>query len=173
MLDISLEKTKESEKEQFITNIQSAFKKAFVDEFGDTEGEIIPREDVIKSLNAEGAVTYNIVHEDEIVGGIVVDINEKTNHNGLSLFFVNVECHSKGIGYTAWQMIESLYPNTKVWETFTPYFDKRNLHFYVNKCGFHVVEFFNPHHLEKDHSEVDMSNPINEYHFRFEKVMVK
>ena len=173
MLDISLVKTKESEKEKFITNIQAAFKKACVDEFGDTECEIIPREDVIKSFNAAGAVTYNIVHEGEIVGGIVVDINEKTNHNGLSLFFVNVGCHSKGIGYTAWQMIESLYPNTKVWETFTPYFDKRNLHFYVNKCGFHIVEFFNPHHLEKDHSEVDMSNPINEYHFRFEKVMVK
>ena len=173
MLDISLEKTKESEKEQFITNIQSAFKKAFVDEFGDTEGEIIPREDVIKSLNAEGAVTYNIVYEGEIVGGIVVDINEKTNHNELSLFFVNVDCHSKGIGYAAWQMIESLYPKTEVWETFTPYFDKRNLHFYVNKCGFHIVEFYNPHHLEENHNEIDISNPINEYHFRFEKVMVK
>lgn len=22
----------------------------------------------------------------------------------------------------------------------------RNIHFYVNKCGFHIVEFFNEHH---------------------------
>jgi hypothetical protein len=29
----------------------------------------------------------------------------------------------------------------RVWETMTPYFEKRNIHFYVNKCGFHIVEF--------------------------------
>ena len=35
---------------------------------------------------------------------------------------------------------------TIAWETITPYFEKRNVHFYVNKCGFHIVEFFNEHH---------------------------
>ena len=29
------------------------------------------------------------------------------------------------------------------WELVTPYFEVRNIHFYVNKCGFHIVEFFN------------------------------
>lgn len=172
-MNISLVKTKESEKESFIINIQAAFKKAFVDEFGDTEGEIIPREDVIKSFNAADAVIYNIVHESEIVGGIVVNINEKTNRNELSLLFVNTDCHSKGIGYAAWQKIESLYPNTKVWETFTPYFDKRNIHFYVNKCGFHIVEFYNPHNPEPNHEENTIPEPGGEYFFRFEKAMVK
>lgn len=28
----------------------------------------------------------------------------------------------------------------------TPYFEKRNIHFYVNRCGFHIVEFWNKHH---------------------------
>ncbi|MDO4212045.1 MAG: hypothetical protein Q4D23_10135 [Bacteroidales bacterium] len=28
----------------------------------------------------------------------------------------------------------------------TPYFDTRNIHFYVNRLGFHIVEFFNTHH---------------------------
>ena len=172
-MNISLVNTKESEKESFITNIQAAFKKAFVDEFGETEGEIIPREDVIKSFNAAGAVIYNIIHEGEIVGGIVVNINEKTNRNELSLFFVNTNCHSKGIGYAAWQKIESLYPKTKVWETFTPYFDKRNIHFYVNKCGFHIVEFYNPHNPEPNHNENPIPEPGGEHFFRFEKVMAK
>ena len=171
MEKILLVKTKESEKEQFIHNIQAAFKKSFVDEFGQTEEEIIPREDVIKSFNAPGAVTYNIVQENQIAGGVVVVIDKKTNRNELSLFFVNVDCHNKGIGYAAWQAIEALYPETKIWETFTPYFDKRNIHFYVNKCGFHIVEFFNPHHLEKNHNEIDISNPVHAYHFRFEKLM--
>ena len=25
----------------------------------------------------------------------------------------------------------------------TPYFEKRNIHFYVNRLGFHIVEFWN------------------------------
>ena len=171
MEKVLLVQTKELEKEQFIINLQAAFKKSFVDEFGPTADEIIPREDIIKSFNAPGAVTYNIIQENLIVGGIVVNINKETNRNELSLFFVNIDCHSKGIGYAAWKEIESLYPETKIWETFTPYFDKRNIHFYVNKCGFHIVEFYNPHHIEKNHKEIDMSNPIDEYHFRFEKLM--
>lgn len=28
-------------------------------------------------------------------------------------------------------------------EPITPYFEKRNIHFYVNRCGFHIVEFWN------------------------------
>ena len=27
-----------------------------------------------------------------------------------------------------------------------PHFDRRNIHFYINRCGFHAVEFFNEHH---------------------------
>ena len=92
------------------------------------------------------------------------------NHNELLLFYVNVDCHSKGIGAAAWQAIEARYPQTKVWETVTPYFEKRNLHFYINKCGFHAVEFFNPHHKDpRFESEEDF--PGGDYFFRFEKVM--
>ena len=32
----------------------------------------------------------------------------------------------------------------------TPYFDKRNIHFYVNVCGFHITEFFNEKHPMPD-----------------------
>lgn len=28
----------------------------------------------------------------------------------------------------------------------TPYFEKRNIQFYVNRSGFHIVEFFSSHH---------------------------
>ena len=34
----------------------------------------------------------------------------------------------------------------EVWETCTPYFDRRNIYFYINRLGFHAVEFFNEHH---------------------------
>ena len=62
-----------------------------------------------------------------------------------------------------------IYQTTEVWELVTPYFEKRNIHFYVNKCGFHIVEFFCKYHVApetKQDSEV-----YKEEYFRFEKRM--
>ena len=41
--------------------------------------------------------------------------------------------------------VEELHPEIRIWETITPYFEKRNIHFYVNRCGFQIVEFWNKH----------------------------
>lgn len=59
-----------------------------------------------------------------------------------------------------------MYPQVRVWETVTPYFEKRNIHFYVNRCGFHIVEFYNAHHHDPNESEDDVFEM-----FRFEKAM--
>ena len=40
---------------------------------------------------------------------------------------------------------EGRYPSVKTWELY-PYVETRNIHFYVNKCGYKIVEFFNPKH---------------------------
>ena len=168
---VKLIPTRDDERENFIVNIQVAFKKAVVEEFGDDEGEVIPRSDVEKSFAETGAQIFNIVDDGKIVGGAVVVIRPN-NRNDLSLFFVNVDCHGKGIGFEAWRAIEKLSPQTEVWETATPYFEKRNIHFYVNKCGFHIVEFFNPRHEEPDEGyEGGRELPDGDYFFRFEKVM--
>ena len=68
------------------------------------------------------------------------------------------------------QAIEEKYPETKVWETHTPYFEKRNIHFYVNKCGFKIVEYLNQYHMGS-HASEDKELPGGEDFFRFEKVM--
>ena len=156
------------DRENFIVNIQAAFKKAVVEEFGDDGEEVIPREDVEKTFAMEGAKIFDIVDGGKIVGGAVVVIRP-SKRNELALFFVNVDCHSKGIGAAAWHAIEKLFPDTKIWETVTPYFEKRNLHFYINKCGFRAVEFYNPHH--RDPNEEDDDFPGGDYFFRFEKFM--
>lgn len=75
------------------------------------------------------------------VGGVIVGIDKNTHSNHLEILFVVPEEHTKGLGYAAWKAIEKLYPETEVWETCTPYFEKRNIHFYVNKCGFKIVDF--------------------------------
>lgn len=65
-----------------------------------------------------------------------------------------------------------MYPETKIWETHTPYYDKRNIHFYVNKCGFHIVEFFNPSHKDpnvNDNKVGGLDKESGQYFFRFEK----
>lgn len=86
------------------------------------------------------------------------------------------EEHSKGIGYRAWQAVEALHPETKVWETCTPYFEKRNIHFYVNKCGFQIdqfwCEYFQPEYGMPDDEEDGLDDGPAEM-FRFIKVMQK
>lgn len=76
-----------------------------------------------------------------MVGGAIVVIDPITNKNSLHLLYVKYNLESKGIGKEIWDFIEGLYPNTKSWETCTPYFDKRNVYFYLNKCGFHIVKY--------------------------------
>ena len=167
---IELVPTRNYERENFIKNIQAAFKKAVVEEYGDDGKEVIPREDVEKSFAEEGAEALNIVNNGKVVGGAVVVIRPN-NHNELTLFYINVDSHSKGIGSAAWRAIERRYPKTKVWETVTPYFEKRNLHFYINKCGFHATEFYNPYHKDPHFAEHEDDFPGGDYFFKFEKVM--
>ena len=167
-MNVELVPLTDAGREIFIAEIQRAFRVAFVEEFGDTDDEVIPREDVVGCFNAEGAESYNIVCNGEVVGGAVLKIRADCR-NELLLFFIRADCHSRGLGTAAWHAIENLHPETKIWETFTPYFERRNIHFYVNKCGFRAVEFFNPKHPLHD----DRDRPDFEYFFRFEKIMTE
>ena len=171
-MNIKLIPIKETEKEKFIKDLQSAFEVAVIKEYGKQDGEAIPRKDIEDSINQKGVETFNILLNNEIVGGVSIAINEKTMHNSLELFFIKENYQSKGIGLSVWKAVEKKYPNTKVWETVTPYFEKRNIHFYVNRCGFKIVEFFNPYHKDDSVDNMQENNTIGQdYFFRFEKEM--
>ena len=169
---ITLTPLTEDDRNQFILDNQYAFKYGACEEFGlrddhfEGDGEIISRETIEKSI--DGGVAYRIREGGKSVGGLVLKIDEETQHNELELLFVSPDVHSKGIGFATWQEVERLYPDTKVWETCTPYFEKRNIHFYINKCGFHAVEFFGE--FNRDPNEKDCPEGPSEM-FRFEKVM--
>jgi len=155
----------------FKRELQEAFAVAVVEEFGALpDGPIPSDEDLDASIAAPGAVTLRILFEGRAVGGAVVTIDAATNRNSLDLFFISVGGHGRGIGHAAWQAIEARYPDTLVWETHTPYFEKRNIHFYVNKCGFRIVEFFNRHHPDPHRPGPD-DLPGDGDAFRFEKAM--
>lgn len=158
-----------SAEETFIKEIQIAFSKAVIEKYGPQQPPVIPREDVEKSLHGKNAQAFRIVANGNDVGGVVVAINKETQNNSLELLYINPDYHSKGIGQKVWQMIEEKYPETEIRETYTPYFETRNIHFYVNRCGFHIVESFNPQHPGEATPEI----PVGEFFFRFEKVMQK
>ena len=171
-MNIKLIPIKETEKEKFIKDLQSAFEVAVIKEYGKQDGETIPRKYIEDSINQKGVETFNISLNNEIVGGVAIAINEKTMYNSLELFFIKENYQSKGIGLSVWKAVEKKYPDTKVWETVTPYFEKRNIHFYVNRCGFKIVEFFNPYHKDDNIDNMQENNTIGQdYFFRFEKEM--
>ena len=175
MKNIRLVPLQIDDREQFIRDNQEAFNYGALEEFGcrdnhfEEDGQIISRETIEKSI--DGGIAYRIMRGEEKVGGVAVKVDG--DRGDLDLLFVSPHAHSKGIGHTAWCEIERLYPEVKVWETVTPYFEKRNIHFYVNRCGFHIVEFFNSHHPDP--------NVVDEYGecepddmdgmFRFQKVV--
>ncbi len=149
-------------------DMQEAFQKGAAEELSDLNVQILPEEDIDQSLNTKGAIALKAMVDGEMVGGAIVVIDEKTHCNHLDFLYVKYGAQSRGIGQAIWKEIEKRYPDTKVWETGTPYFEKRNLHFYVNCCGFHIVEFFNPKHKDL-HSPDDVFG--GDYFFRFEKQM--
>lgn len=133
---------------QFIKDNQEAFNYGALVEFGrrddhfEEEGQIISRETIEASI--DGGEAYRIVQDGRPVGGVVINVDGERGE--LDLLFVSTKEHSKGIGYAAWCEVERLHPEVTVWQTVTPYFETRNIHFYVNRCGSHIVEFFNSHH---------------------------
>jgi hypothetical protein len=169
-MEVLLVKVSNADLIQYKKDMQEAFQKGFEDVYGKIGGVVLPEKDIDCSLNKKGAIAYKAVIDSEIVGGAVVVIDNETQHNYLDLLFVKYGTQSKGIGGKIWFGIEKLYPDTKVWETCTPYFEKRNIHFYVNVCGFHIVEFFNEKHPMPDTPE-NFIGDGNEGMFEFRKQM--
>ena len=123
--------------------LQDAFQYSFESYTGCKEEQVLPESHIDECLYRSDCFAYMMVENNEILGGCIVTINNDTNNNILDFMFVKVGIQSKGIGQKIWKEIEKQYPNTQTWETCTPYFDVRNIHFYVNKLKFHIVEFYN------------------------------
>ncbi|HRR77405.1 MAG TPA: GNAT family N-acetyltransferase [Ruminococcus sp.] len=168
MTKVQLVPLEMSDREQFIKDNQEAFNYGALEEFGqrddhfEEDGEIISHETISRSID-EG-IAFRIMQDNKPVGGVV--IRTEYDHGDLELLFVSPAVHSKGIGYATWCEIEAMHPEVTVWETVTPYFEKRNIHFYVNRCGFHIVEYFNEHHCAPDDKDGELFEM-----FRFEKIL--
>ena len=173
MSRVTLAALTQDDHEQFISDNQEAFNYGALEEFGRRDDHFEDGEDIISRKTIEDCIdrgtAYRIMSGGEKVGGLILSIDG--SHGELDILFVSPKVHSKGIGYAAWCEVEKLYPQVTVWETVTPYFETRNIHFYVNRCGFHIVEFYNSHH--PDPNDPEAAQKIDEQFpdgmFRFEK----
>lgn len=163
-------------RKQFILDNQEAFNYGALQEFGrrddhfESEDQIISRETIEQSI--KNGEAYRIMLEDLPVGGVIISV--KGEKGDLDILFTSPKEHSRGVGYAAWHEVEKLHPEVKIWETVTPYFEQRNIHFYVNRCGFHIVEFYNKFHPDPndpDGEYLDLDDQFPDGMFRFEKRM--
>jgi len=175
---ITLAPVPQEELNTFKQELQETFQKGLQDSFLPTGekkemGPLPSDEDFEHAISAKDAVVRQLMQDSQRIGGVVLRVNEATGRNEVDFLYTIADAHGKGVGTKAWAAIEQAFPKTKVWELHTPYFEKRNIHFYVNKCGFKIVEFY---HLGNPGPNVEGEEPesYEEYEFfRFEKVMPK
>lgn len=167
--NVTLDLATEADYARFRTDLQASFAAAVVEAYGSVgEGPIPSDDDVAATLSAPKAKVHRILQDGQWVGGAIVEIDPGTHENALAFFYVRVDMLGRGIGRKAWKKIEERYPETKVWVTHTPYFEKRNIHFYVNVCGFHIVEYLHAGHPDPNRpGGTDLAD--DEGMFRFEK----
>ena len=172
MENITFKRLEEWEYSEFRKDVKNIFSISVINEVGlsKEDGNIILDEDIDISLYNPQCETYAIYADDERVGGVVLRIDGDTHYNWLDLFYIYPNRHGKGLGRQIWRSIELKYPQTKVWRLITPYFEKRNIHFYVNKCGFKIVEFFNKAHRDPNRPISGLS--FHDEYFVFEKEMM-
>ncbi len=166
---ITLELVHPEDMPAFKQRMQASFTQAAREAFDDFT-ELIPAErDIDESLSADGAEALQITHDGEFVGGAIVtgdDVNKM-----LDFIFIDTEHQDKHLGYAAWCAIEARYPDAEHWELVTPYHEKRNIHFYINRCGFHITEYFNSRNPDPHFPQGEASDYPGEDGglFKFEK----
>ena len=142
-MTISLKPLDAADRESFIADLQEAFEH-FVGDARDSFIDTSLLEDGTVNPAAPPVQALRIIEDGTAVGGVILTV--KGDRGEIEILAINASAHGRGIGARAWTAIEEAYPDVREWELVTPYFEVRNIHFYVNKCGFHIVEFFNEHH---------------------------
>lgn len=171
-MDLELKKIKLQEIEFFQKKMVESFQSGVMERFGDLSAAPIPPEDDLsRSAQKENTDLWAVMVDGMPAGAAVISKEDSKGKYALDLFFIFKEYINRKIGFKSWQLIEARYPDAQLWETCTPYFERRNIHFYVNKCGFKIVEFFNEAHREEHDLQHEFKDINTSGFFRFEKVM--
>lgn len=80
--------------------------------------------------------------EQKIVGGALIR-EHGDNVREIELLFIQAENIGHGLGAAALSLTEKYFPDTRLWRLITPTQIMKNVIFYVNKCGYHIVKVEN------------------------------
>lgn len=175
---ISLKPLEENDRAQFILDSQEAFMHGAAGEcrvrdvYYESDGIGVSRQTIEASIDATDAEAYRISIGDIKLGGVVIKLDER-DRGYVDMLFVSPRAHDCGIGSAAWEAIERLHPQIRVWETVVPYCEKKSIRFYVNRCGFHIIEFLNsryPNPFCDNKARTEADCECDDV-FRLEKVM--
>lgn len=136
---------------RFASEMQEAFQLAVDQADEKMPLPVLPRKDIDKSLDNPQAKALVAWLDGKPVGGAVIFTNQETQEYECALLYVAAGEHGKGIGSELWQAVEAYYPNAIAWTLCTPYFETRNIHFYLKKCGFHIVDLFEEAIKDEEH----------------------
>lgn len=141
---IELIHVKNDEKDKFKQNARDAFLKGLAEAFPSYENpeKIAPipsNEDFDESLYSENIHIYWIYIQKVNVGGVILEIDSIKGENNVDILFINATAQGLGIGTKVWSEIENYFPNTSIWKLSTPYFEKRNIKFYLENCNFYIT----------------------------------
>ena len=168
-MNIGLRKLEPHESDLFRREMKSSFLQSISERFGAHDAAPIPPENEVDEALKDADYDIFIIIADGLPAGGTIIKKEDNGKYSLELFFVFKAFINKKIGSAAWQIIEKHYSDAKIWETHTPYFDRRNIHFYVNKCGFKITEFYCEYHREEHNLTKDFKDINTSGFFRFEK----
>lgn len=146
-MGLSIMPIEKSDLKQYKADMQEAFQLGAIEGGFPMEAceVILPEKDIDCSLSKQSAIAYKAMLDGEMVGGAIIVLNRRNRSGELDFLYVRHSHQGRGVGKFMWFEIERLHPEIKVWETCTPYFERRNLHFYVNVCGFRVTAYWNEH----------------------------
>lgn len=86
-------------------------------------------------------IAYNILKDDGVIGGAFLVFKPEEKKGELVLWGIEPSRQGQGMGRRIWQELERIHSDVETWELFTPVAAVKNIDFYINKCGFHAVEF--------------------------------
>lgn len=95
--------------------------------------------DLKKIMDDPKYTVLSIKDNGRFIGGAIVKETGKDSRE-IEIFFLIVEYQGKGIGKEVLTLVEDYFPDTRVFRLITPSNVVRNTVFYVNKCGYRVVE---------------------------------
>ncbi|MBR4226973.1 MAG: GNAT family N-acetyltransferase [Candidatus Methanomethylophilaceae archaeon] len=133
-----------------VPDMQRAFQTSTERAIGRCRDPVLPESDICSTLEKEGWEAYKAEAGGRVVGGALVSVDAARGEGSLDTIYVADGAQGHGIGRALWEAIEPSHPEIALWRTCTPYFDKRNVHFYINVCGFHAVRFCNDHLRDPD-----------------------